>query len=589
MSVPLTKSGDVVARLRATDCLELPAGPRRSLLEFWRPRDWPAWCLVAWLRASAALPLAWSLAAHRLFGRAMYLLARRQRHIARRNLELCFTGLTPAERERLLERHFEALGMSIAEIAFAWLGAERRNRGRFTVRGLEHVTKALAQGNGAILYTGHFTTLEICGRPLRHVLPRFAVMFSRRSNALLEEIQKRGRLRLAHEAIPSDNVRALLRALRRNVAVWYAPDQMHALGEIVPFFGEPAITSLATTKLARLSGAPVVPFSYRRSDGRGHYELEFHAPLRDLPTANALADTRALVRRLEDFIRAAPEQYQWLHRRFKDRPSPWPDPYRAAPPAPAPGPTGTETSRIPAGAKLSVVIPLNDERANVRPLLEEITAVLHGLDYEVVAVDDGSTDGTLGELKGVAAEVGRVRILRHDARLGQSTALYNGIRAARRELVATLDGDLQNDPRDVLAMLERYFGDPNREKLGLLIGHRVQRRDSRARRLSSRFANALRSRVLHDATPDTGCGMKLLRRSVFLELPYFDHMHRFLPALTQRAGYAVVSVPVRHRPRVHAKAHYGTWNRAWVGLVDLVGVAWLIRRNRRMHFKEEAP
>src|SRR5262245_33868796 len=242
---------------------------------------------------------------------------------------------------------------------------------------------------------------------------------------------------------------------------------------------------------------------------------------------------------------------------------------------------------IPAGTKLSVVVPLNDERPNVRPLLAEITAVLRELDYEVIAVDDGSTDGTLGELHRVAAEVGRVRVLRHEARCGQSTALYTGIRAAGSELVVTLDGDLQNDPRDVFTLLEHYFADADRAKLGLLIGHRVQRRDSQARRFASRFANGLRSAVLHDATPDTGCGIKVLRRSVFLDLPYFDHMHRFLPALTQRAGYRVVSVPVHHRPRLHAQAHYGTWDRAWVGAIDLVGVAWLMRRNRRLKTKEE--
>ena len=242
---------------------------------------------------------------------------------------------------------------------------------------------------------------------------------------------------------------------------------------------------------------------------------------------------------------------------------------------------------IPADTKLSVVVPLNDERPNVRPLLEEITAVLSELDYEVIAVDDGSTDGTLAELRRVAAEVGRVRVLRHEEQCGQSTALYTGIRAAGSELVATLDGDLQNDPHDVFTLLEHYFADPNRESLGLLIGHRVQRRDSRTRQLASRFANGLRSRVLHDETPDTGCGIKVLRRSVFLDLPYFDHMHRFLPALTRRAGYRVLSVPVHHRPRIHAKAHYGTWDRAWVGVIDLAGVAWLMRRDLRHRSKEE--
>jgi KDO2-lipid IV(A) lauroyltransferase len=305
------------------------AEPRPSLLRFWRPRFWPAWCLVAWLRAWAALPLRWSLAVHRVYGRAMYSLARRQRNAARRNLELCFPRLTPEERERLLKRHFESAGMSIAEIGFAWFAPDRLVANRFTVRGLEHVTAALAKGNGAILYTGHFTSLEICGRPLKLALPSFTVMFSRRSNALLDEVQRRGRLRVAHEAVPSDNVRALLRSLKRNAAVWYAPDQMDSHGELVRFFGEPAMTSLATSRLARLSGAPVLPFSYRRTSESGLYELEFHAPLP--PAVDALAGTEALVRRLEDFIRAAPAQYHWLHRRFKGRPAEWPDPYRTAP------------------------------------------------------------------------------------------------------------------------------------------------------------------------------------------------------------------------------------------------------------------
>lgn len=310
--------------------------PPISLLRFWRPRYWPTWCFVAWLRLSAAMPLRWNLAVHRIGGRVLYSLARRQRHVARRNLEICFPQLTSAEREHLLKRHFESVAMSIGEIAFAWFASDRRVPKHFAVAGLEHVTAALAEGKGAILYTGHFTSLEICGRPLKLALPNFTIMFSRRSNALLDEIQRRGRLRVAHDAVPSDNVRALLRALKNNAAVWYAPDQMHSSGELVPFFGEPAMTSLATSKLARLSGAPIVPFSNRRSDNRGHWELEFHAPLHELPTADALADTRVLVSLLESFIRAAPEQYQWFNRRFKGRPAEWPDLYRAAPPADAP-------------------------------------------------------------------------------------------------------------------------------------------------------------------------------------------------------------------------------------------------------------
>src|SRR5262245_15952578 len=193
--------------------------PREPLRHFLAPRYWSAWCLVIWLRVWAALPLGLSLAMDRVVGRARSSLSRRQRHVVRRNLEICFPQLTPAERERIVKRQFESVGMSIGEIGFAWFAADRRVPKRFTVRGLEHVTTALEKGNGVILYTGHFTSLEICGRPLKLALPRFTVMFSRRSNALLDEIQRRGRTRVSHEAIPSDNVRALLRALKNNAAV----------------------------------------------------------------------------------------------------------------------------------------------------------------------------------------------------------------------------------------------------------------------------------------------------------------------------------------------------------------------------------
>jgi glycosyltransferase involved in cell wall biosynthesis len=243
---------------------------------------------------------------------------------------------------------------------------------------------------------------------------------------------------------------------------------------------------------------------------------------------------------------------------------------------------------LPDDLALSVVIPLNNEQANVRPLLTEVDAALRDVaKREIVIVDDGSDDATAEEVRRVGREIGRVRLLRHKTRRGQSTAVYNGIRAAKLDVIATLDGDLQNDPRDVVRLLARYYADSERATLGLVIGHRVQRRDSGLRRWSSRIANAVRSRALGDDTPDTGCGLKVFRRAVFLGLPYFDHMHRFLPALMLRAGYRVVSEPVSHRPRIAARAHYGMWDRAWVGLVDLFGVAWLIRRSRPLDSYEE--
>ena len=180
---------------------------------------------------------------------------------------------------------------------------------------------------------------------------------------------------------------------------------------------------------------------------------------------------------------------------------------------------------------------------------KKITDEIRGGDAPIFTVsrfshiDDGSNDATAAEIHACAREYGPFRLLSHPDRRGQSTAIYNGIRAAKTELVVVLDGDLQNDPADIAQFLATYAADADRDTLGLLIGHRVHRRDSGLRKLSSRIANSVRARVLHDATPDTGCGLKLVKRSLFMRLPYFDHMHRFLPALVQRAGARVCSHP----------------------------------------------
>ena len=228
---------------------------------------------------------------------------------------------------------------------------------------------------------------------------------------------------------------------------------------------------------------------------------------------------------------------------------------------------------------LSVVIPVHDEQDNVGPLAYDIDAALAGvLQYEVIFVDDASTDSSFPRLVGLSRDHPRIRVLRHAQRCGQSTALRTGVTHARAALVATLDGDGQNDPADIpnlLATLATADMDVSRT---LVAGHRVNRRDSRLVRLSSRLANAIRSSILRDGTPDTGCGLKVFGRSLFLELPYFDHMHRFLPALVRRAGGRVISVPVNHRPRLTGRSHYGVRNRLWTGIVDLVGVMWLTRR-----------
>lgn len=230
--------------------------------------------------------------------------------------------------------------------------------------------------------------------------------------------------------------------------------------------------------------------------------------------------------------------------------------------------------------EVSVVIPVCNEVDNVEPLAREVAAALHDRPFELIFVDDGSEDGTAGAALKVRAEgLAALRLLRHSFRSGQSAAVHTGVRAARASWVATLDGDGQNDPAD-LPMLLAARDDPANSGVQLFVGNRVTRRDTWLRRLSSRIANSVRAGLLGDGTPDTGCGLKLFRRDSFLVLPAFDHMHRFLPALFQRAGSRVVSIPVRHRPRVRGRSKYGLHNRLWVGIVDLFGVMWLKARHK---------
>ncbi|MBU6376981.1 MAG: glycosyltransferase family 2 protein [Gammaproteobacteria bacterium] len=223
---------------------------------------------------------------------------------------------------------------------------------------------------------------------------------------------------------------------------------------------------------------------------------------------------------------------------------------------------------------ISVVIPVCNEVDNVGPLAREIVAALQGRRFEILFVDDGSTDGTAEALRELRASIPQLRVLRHSFRSGQSAAVCSGVRHARADWIATLDGDGQNDPADIPALFE------TRGLAELVMGNRVRRRDTWLRHLQSRVANGVRGRLLGDGTPDTGCGIKVMRRDVFMELPRFDHMHRFLPALFLRAGARVVSVPVSHRPRERGASKYGLFDRLWVGIVDIFGVMWLRRRYR---------
>ncbi|MDA0654701.1 MAG: glycosyltransferase family 2 protein [Proteobacteria bacterium] len=231
-------------------------------------------------------------------------------------------------------------------------------------------------------------------------------------------------------------------------------------------------------------------------------------------------------------------------------------------------------------ADLAVVIPVHNEQANIGPLIEEVDRAFAGSPWriEIVVVNDGSTDGTAGVLR--AAGVGRphLRIVDHRRNRGQSASLLSGVTAASAAWIATLDGDGQNDPADLPALWARIADGGARRQRTMIAGHRRDRKDTWLRRTSSRIANAVRWTLLRDHTPDTGCGLKIFERQMFLSLPHFDHFHRFLPALARRAGGEVESVPVRHRPRLSGASHYGVGNRLWVGLVDVLGVLWLGRR-----------
>ena len=237
---------------------------------------------------------------------------------------------------------------------------------------------------------------------------------------------------------------------------------------------------------------------------------------------------------------------------------------------------------------LSVVIPVKNEAENIAALVGEVCAALDGLvEYEIVYVDDGSSDATVAEISRLAAKMPQVRLLRHRRNYGQSAAICTGVRAAHATWIATLDGDGQNDPVDIPA-LWRLACQTSVDPRILIVGHREKRRDSWSKRWASGIANAIRARLLGDCTPDTGCGLKLFPRALFLDLPQFDHMHRFLPALVLREGGTVRSVPVNHRPRRKGKSKYGIFDRLGVGIIDLIGVMWLQHRTTRPRLLDEA-
>ena len=304
---------------------------RPPLYRFWSPRYWGQWLGIGLLRAAVWLPMPVQLAIGRFLGRLLYWSMPNRRWYARRNLEVCFPNNSSAATESLLKRHFEALGMSLMEMGVAWFGNIEKVRRYTRVFGAEHLQAALDSGHGVVLFTGHFTTLEFAGPTLAELCPTLLAVYRPHRNPFIDEIFRRGRERSAKQTIPKDDIRAMVRGLRQGGVMWYAPDQSfrRKLGGLVPFFGEPAMTNLATSQLVRMGKAKLIPFFPRRADDNT-YVLSFAPPLERFPGDDAEQDTIRLMRLLEDHISECPEQYYWVHRRFKGRPVPLPDIYQRA-------------------------------------------------------------------------------------------------------------------------------------------------------------------------------------------------------------------------------------------------------------------
>jgi Kdo2-lipid IVA lauroyltransferase/acyltransferase len=300
-----------------------------SFTQFWQPRFWLTWLALAAMKLSALLPFAPQITVAKRLGRLLARVRRRSYRIAARNLEVCFPQLTAAERYELLAHHFESLAASLVEIALAWFGSPEKLRRVVEIEGAEHLIAAQRQGRAVILLAAHFTPIEIAAAALGEVSANCGCMYSRARNAMLEVMMRRGRRRFAKQQIRDDDVRGLLRLLKQGTAVVYLPDQTYlgSQSELLPFFGEPAMTNTATSKLARLTNAVVLPYAFKRLPGDAKYRVRIGAPLFNFPSRDARADTARLVALLEDLIREAPEQYLWIYRKFKGRPAPHPDLY----------------------------------------------------------------------------------------------------------------------------------------------------------------------------------------------------------------------------------------------------------------------
>jgi len=302
-------------------------------LRLLRPRYWPTWAGIGILRLLALLPFPALLAVGRGLGRILRHLPIRFVSTARRNIELCFPELDAAARERLLDEHFKSLGMALMEVPLAWWITPEELARLVRIEGIEHLHAAQARGKGVILLTAHFTSLELAGRTLLAVAP-VKFLYRPTKNEVLAYALERFRTGYGGAPIPKDDIRAFISALRRNECVWYAPDQAYRKkgAEMVPLFGIPAATNTLTSRLARMTGAPVLPYFLRRLPGSHGYVATIHPPLEDFPSDCPVSDTARFNRMIEAQVRIAPEQYLWIHRRFKGLTGDYPDYYgRQAP------------------------------------------------------------------------------------------------------------------------------------------------------------------------------------------------------------------------------------------------------------------
>jgi KDO2-lipid IV(A) lauroyltransferase len=304
-----------------------------SLARFWAPRYWPTWMVLGILPVIGRWPLAWQFAIGRRLGRWFMRLRPGKRRVVRRNLEVCFPELSADEREDLVVRSFESVGMSLFETAAGWYLTDDEVAKRVEIHGREHLERALAAGRGVLLASAHFAPIDLCFSALHTIGVDFACMYRTQRNAMMDTLVLRGRSRFTTVQIPSDDVRMLLRQLRANRAIAYLPDQAY-LGKqaaLVPFFGEPALTNVATSRLAAISGAAVLPYFFRRLPGTQGYRVDIGPPIPGFPSGDPVADAHAFFARLEDYIRLAPEEYLWMYKKFKGRPAPFRDIYSAAP------------------------------------------------------------------------------------------------------------------------------------------------------------------------------------------------------------------------------------------------------------------